>query len=447
MGAGEALKPQVAHSVVRTALAAPFGRRAHTDLLACAVGLVSGVAVAVVVWASLVPGTAESVARALVILPLLAVVLVATGAARGLGAASRRLAARLLGTRVAEPPPIPRGGRRLDRMRARLGDGVSWRALAYLLAKLPLVMLQTYALLYWAGVANLTYPFWWGLFRNHAPGIRLRPVWFLTPFGVFRVATLPGTFVVAVAGVAMLLAAPWVTRAVTSLDGWLVRALLAPGRLAERVSSLERTRAQAVEDAAARLRRIERDLHDGAQVQLATLAMKLGQAREKLQHGAEVPYDPDGALALVEAAHRHAKEALVELRDIARGIHPPALDVGLDPALATLVARSAVPATLAIDVPVRPSQAIETITYFSAAELIANVAKHSRARHATVEVAAHNGMLRLRVSDDGIGGAEPDAGSGLSGLADRVRAVDGHLQVSSPPGGPTVVTVELPLRA
>src|SRR5207244_8657073 len=123
------------------------------------------------------------------------------------------------------------------------------------------------------------------------------------------------------------------------LDRWVGGGLLGAGRLAERVRSLGRTRAHAVEDAAARLRRIERDLHDGAQVQLATLAMKLGQAREKLQHGAEVPYDPDGALELVDAAHRHAKEALVELRDIARGIHPPVLDVGLDPALATLVAR------------------------------------------------------------------------------------------------------------
>jgi signal transduction histidine kinase len=149
---------------------------------------------------------------------------------------------------------------------------------------------------------------------------------------------------------------------------------------------------------------------------------------------------------MVDAAHRHAKEALIELRDIARGIHPPALDIGLDAALATLVARSAVPAVLHVDVPSRPSTAIETIAYFSATELLANVAKHSQAGHATVNVIAQKDRLILRVTDDGIGGAQPGAGSGLAGLAERVGAVDGRLQVNSPPGGPTVVTVELPLH-
>jgi signal transduction histidine kinase len=140
---------------------------------------------------------------------------------------------------------------------------------------------------------------------------------------------------------------------------------------------------------------------------------------------------------------------LVELRDIARGIHPPALDVGLDAALATLVARSAIPATLHVDIDARPTQAIETIAYFSAAELLANAAKHSRARHAAVEVIGHGDWLRLRVTDDGVGGARPGAGrgTGLTGLTDRVHTVDGRLQVSSPHGGPTVITVVLPIRA
>src|SRR5262249_35648511 len=151
------------------------------------------------------------------------------------------------------------------------------------------------------------------------------------------------------------------------------------------------------------LRRIERDLHDGTQAQLAALAMTLGQAKEKLEHRANVPFDPAGALDLVDVAHRHAKEALIELRDLARGIHPPALDVGLDAALATLVARSAVPTTLHTDLPTRPAKAIETIAYFSAAELLANVAKHSRARHAEVKVVARGGTLHLTVRDDGIG--------------------------------------------
>jgi signal transduction histidine kinase len=239
---------------------------------------------------------------------------------------------------------------------------------------------------------------------------------------------------------------------VAAIDRWLVPALLGPGRLAERVRALEATRSHVLDDSAATLRRIERDLHDGTQAQLATLAMSLGQAKEKLHHDAEVPYDPAGALALIDAAHTQAKEALVELRNIARGIHPPALDLGLDAALATLVARSAVPAALDIDLPTRPGPAIETIAYFSAAELLANVAKHSRAGRATVCLVAQDQRLVLTVTDDGVGGAAvvagvgETAGTGLSGLADRVATVDGHLEVDSPPGGPTVVTVELPLQ-
>ena len=137
---------------------------------------------------------------------------------------------------------------------------------------------------------------------------------------------------------------------------------------------------------------------------------------------------------------------MVELRDIARGIHPPVLDLGLDTALATLVARSAVAATLRFDVPTRPTQAIETIGYFSAAELLANVTKHSHASNAIVEATTNERRLLVRVTDDGIGGARLGKGSGLRGLEDRVRAVDGRLSIVSPPGGPTVVTVDLPLR-
>jgi signal transduction histidine kinase len=152
-------------------------------------------------------------------------------------------------------------------------------------------------------------------------------------------------------------------------------------------------------------------------------------------------------LAIVEDAHRQAKEALVELRDIARGIHPPALDLGLDAALSTLVARSAVPATLRYRVPARPTQAIETIGYFSVAELLANVAKHSHASHVDVQVTGDDDRLSLRVIDDGVGEARPGGGTGLRGLEERVHSVDGRMTVVSPSGGPTVVTVELPLHA
>ena len=216
-----------------------------------------------------------------------------------------------------------------------------------------------------------------------------------------------------------------------------------------RVRELEQTRAPLVDDSAALLRRIERDLHDGAQAQMVAVAMKLGLAREKLGATMDRTAQPDleRIFELVDAAHRSTEEAIVELRDLARGIHPPVLDHGLGTALASLAARSDVPVELAIDLPLRPSAAIETIAYFCAAELLTNVAKHSGAQHATLEVVHAPGLLRVRVMDDGSGGARLEWGGGLAGLAERVRTVDGRLQISSPPSGPTVVTVELPSRA
>jgi signal transduction histidine kinase len=221
-----------------------------------------------------------------------------------------------------------------------------------------------------------------------------------------------------------------------------------------RVRELEQSRAHVVDDSAARLRRIERDLHDGAQAQMVAVAMKLGLAREKLggtisgtSFAGTAQADLERVLELVDAAHRGAKNAITELRDLARGIHPPVLDHGLGAALATLAARSEVPVELVVDLPERPSAAIETIAYFCAAELLTNVAKHSGARHATLEAVHVPGLLRMRVSDDGRGAARLEERGGLAGLADRVRTVDGRLQISSPPGGPTLVVVELPSHA
>ena len=216
-----------------------------------------------------------------------------------------------------------------------------------------------------------------------------------------------------------------------------------------RVRELEESRASVVEDSAARLRRIERDLHDGAQAQMVAVAMKLGLATKKLRgmtDGAGQT-DLDRVLELVAAAHRGAKEAVAELRDLARGIHPPVLDQGLGVALTTLAARSDLPVELVIDLPERPSAAIETIAYFCAAELLTNVTKHSGATHATLEAIHTSGLLRVRVSDNGSGGARVEARGGLAGLAERIKTVDGRLQLSSPPGGPTAVTVELPSHA
>ena len=259
-----------------------------------------------------------------------------------------------------------------------------------------------------------------------------------------------------VLGVVLLASAPWMgpltwlaslPLAGAALIFWTVYRLQQDSVL--RVRELEQSRAHVVDDSAARLRRIERDLHDGAQAQMVAVAMKLGLAREKLGGTIDgtAQADLERVLELVDAAHRSAKEAITELRDLARGIHPPVLDHGLGAALATLATRSDLPVELVVDLPERPSAAIETIAYFCAAELLTNVAKHSGARHATMEAVHVPGLLRVRVSDDGTGGARLEARGGLAGLADRVRTVDGRLQVSSPPGGPTVIAVELPSHA
>jgi signal transduction histidine kinase len=436
---------------------APLSGRARRDITFCLLTLPLAVPVPVIGFAVTI-GLANTAGppwmdggnpswlamlTAVAVAVLAAALMVATGAARTLAAAVRRKAGRLLAEHV--PPPLPR--------HARLGDGPGWRAMAYLMLKLPAGLAECYAVgVFWvAGLVNLTYPFWWLSFRNHSPGARLNPVPVITPFnwfgqGHFRVATFPGTFAVFAAGAGMLLAAPWVTRGVLAADRWFIRGLLGPGRTALRLHDLEQTRALAVEDAAARLRRLERDLHDGAQIRLATMAMNLGIARKKLGEAGEVP-DLGAARELVGAAHRNAKDALVELRELARGIHPPVLDNGLADALASLAATSVIPAELAVSVPVRPTPAIETIAYFCAAELLANAAKHSQANTVKIDITERAGLLALRITDDGLGGADPSRGSGLSGLAQRVAVVDGRLDIASPPGGPTRISVELPLRA
>jgi signal transduction histidine kinase len=448
-----------AAAFARALVLEPLTRRARLELLFCLVGIPLGFCLVVVPYwgvgfalavALLAPRYESTWVAAVATIPApLLLIVLATRIGRRLGAVHRRLAARLLGERVAPPPPLRPGRGVFGWIGAGLRDGPGWRAVAYQLLKLPAAVLESYAVFLWtAGLVNLTYPFWWGLFRNHPPDVTLRPVPAASPFPgrVFHIAGFAGTFAAFAAGAAMLLAAPWVTRAVVSADRWLLRGLLGPGRLAQRVRDLEQTRALAVDDAAARLRRVERDLHDGAQIRLTTLAMHLGMAKEKLGDEGD-PLDVRRARELVDAAHRGAKDALVELRDLARGIHPPVLDTGLADALATLAAGSAIPVELICDLPQRPTPAIETIAYFCAAELLANAAKHSHANKVKIQAAERGGAFLLRVSDDGTGGADPAGGSGLSGLAQRVRTVDGRMEIASPPGGPTKITLELPLRA
>jgi signal transduction histidine kinase len=242
-------------------------------------------------------------------------------------------------------------------------------------------------------------------------------------------------------GVALLLAAPQLTRGLANADVRFSRRLLGPRRdLAARVDELERSRERVVDAAEAERRRIERDLHDGAQQRLVALAMELGRAKAKFAD------DLDAARELVDQAHAQAKEALTELRNLVRGVHPPVLtDRGLDAALSGLAALCPIPVDVHVDVPVRPKPAVEAVAYFLVAEALTNVAKHSRASHAKVMVEGHGfpGALTVVVSDDGIGGADAH-GQGLSGLADRVSGVDGTLSVESPVGGPTIIAAELP---
>ncbi|MEV3991105.1 sensor domain-containing protein [Streptomyces sp. NPDC049837] len=336
--------------------------------------------------------------------------------ALGLGAVQRRLARVLLDVcveapaRRAGPEPGAFGWRR-----AVLGDRAGWRAVgcalaAPLTAALPLV----------AVLVGYVY----GALFVLGP---------LVGAGEARVVTVLG-------GLALLALAPWLVRRSLAPHRALLAALLAEDPAARRIRALEETRAQAVEDAAATLRRIERDLHDGTQARLVGLGMHLTLIRELITAGA----DEERLLRVVDTARGNATQAVAELRAVVKGIHPPVLDQGLDAALATLAADAPLPVAVTVDLARRPSPALESLVYFCAAELLANAVKHSGASAVTVDVRGTGGELSLAVSDDGRGGAVPGAGSGLTGLLGRVRTVDGALTCDSPPGGPTVVTVAIP---
>ncbi|MFK4104765.1 sensor histidine kinase [Streptomyces sp. NPDC019531] len=423
---------------LRTVLRAPFTTRAWSEAAYCLFGFPFALAGFLLVVVLLAVGAGFALSLVGAVLGLL-LVAAALGLARALAVVHRGLAGRLLGEAVRTPVPHRPTGGAFTRLDSRLRDATGWRSVAYVLVKLPVAAFGLDAVAWWVtGLINLSAPLRWAFGQRPIETVNPTPVGGGAPHST----SFAGTFVTAAAGVVILLGAPWFTRGVVAVDRFLVRALLGPGAMTERVRNLEETRALAVDDSAALLRRLERDLHDGAQVRLVALALSLDMAREHL--------GPDGdarVRRLVESAHHNATEALAELRDLARGIHPPALDDGLPDALATLAARSTVPVELAVDVPDRPTPAIETIAYFCAAELLTNVIKHSGAHHAVLRVTQLDGVLRLCVTDDGRGGAETGTGSGLTGLTQRVRTVDGTLDISSPAGGPTSVTVSLPLHA
>ena len=419
-------------------LRAPFTRRAWLDVRFCVTSAITGVAGFAAVMAIGVPALAASasIVGAVIGLPLAAA---AIGVARWFGAVQRRALWRATGERIIDSAPPRPGSGVLGRLGRRLRDPGGWRAVGYTGVKLPVAVAQGYAAAATViGLVDCAYPLAWVAFGNRPAGTRMKPLKELFP--VYHgqhwvVKTWPGTLTTALLGAVCVLAGVWLARGFIMLDAWLMRSLLGPSR----VSELERTRAIAVEDAATALRRVERDLHDGAQVRLAAVALNLGLAREKA--------GDDALRELLDAALAGVSGALADLRRIARGIHPPVLDSGLADALASLAAASPIPAQVCADLPARPAEAIETMAYFCVAELLANAIKHSSSNQIEIIIDTERGdVLRVRVTDDGMGGADPSRGTGLKGLAQRASTVDGALRVSSPRGGPTTVTVELPMR-
>lgn len=248
-----------------------------------------------------------------------------------------------------------------------------------------------------------------------------------------------------------LLVAPFAAHLVSQVDAQLARTLLGQdpeqqiADLSERVETLTTSRSATVDSVEAERRRIERDLHDGPQQRLVAIAMDLGMARSRLAH------DPAGAQELLDKAHQASKEAIVEMRHVARGITPPILaDRGLDAAVSALAARSVVPVAVEVRGVDRLDPTTEAIAYYSVSELLTNITKHSQATRARVGLVLDRTLtppaLVIEVQDNGTGGADPSRGTGLVGLRQRVSSVDGTIAVHSPPGGPTQVLIHLPAR-
>jgi signal transduction histidine kinase len=392
-------------------------------------GLIIGTAIFTIFVTGLSVGFSLLVV-ALVGLPILGLTLrVATWFA----AAERARLAFMLGTRIPAWPAESRAGYRwglVPRWRM-LGQRASWAELSYGLLRLPVsAVALTVSVSFWsAGLVMLALPF----YNTYLPagGAELGDF-------VLRGSSVP---YISALGMVVLIVAAQVTRGFAIADAAMSRRLLGPpSDLAARVEQLEDSRERVLGAAETERRRIERDLHDGAQQRLVALAMELGRAKAKFTD------DPDAARVLVDQAHAQAKEALTELRNLVRGVHPPVLtERGLDAALSGLAALCPIPVDVHVDVPVRPKSAVEAVAYFMVAEALTNVAKHSRASQAKVVVEGHGypGTLTVMVSDDGIGGANANS-PGLSGLADRVSGVDGRLSVESPSGGPTIIAAELP---
>lgn len=347
----------------------------------------------------------------------------------------------LAGLDLRDPvPPLQSDGRRvagfLRRLWERTRSGPRWKEAGYLVLIFPVgMLLGIVTLLAWIGSLALIFL---PAYVGSLPGGTAK-----LPF--VEIGPGSGAWIAAALGIIGLLAAPWITPLHAALERRLATVLLGPGRdaeLASEVDRLEVSRSAAVDTAEAERRRIERDLHDGAQQRLVALAVQLGAAQERLET------DPAAGKAMVAAAHDEAKAALAEIRDLVRGIHPVILDDrGLDAALSAVVARAPLPVDLHVDVTVRPPAPVESAAYFIVSEALTNVARHADATRATVEIVRSGDTLVIEVGDDGVGGADPALGSGLAGLQQRVAGLGGRMHVLSPAGGPTSVIVELSCRS
>jgi signal transduction histidine kinase len=352
--------------------------------------------------------------------------------APGLGRLERSRAASLLRVDVPSPHPPLTATTWWRRFFERLRTPSRWREIAYLSLHAFFAVPGLVVLALWSGaLALIALP----AYVDSLPGGQAH-FWFFSLGGGAAAAAA-----CAVGVVSLLFVLPWLTVAVALLSRRLVLLLgpRSPDELAAQVRRLEASRGAALDSAETERRRIERDLHDGAQQRLVALAMDLGRARDRFEA------DPDGARELVTDAHEEAKAALVELRNLVRGIHPAVLaDRGLDAALSSVVARADVPIDLQVNVGERPPSRVESVAYFVVAEAVANISRHAHATRGWVTVQRADDRLLIEVTDDGVGGADPPRGTGLAGLADRVQAVDGWMKVLSPLGGPTSVMVELP---
>ncbi|MFJ9695463.1 histidine kinase [Kitasatospora sp. NPDC101183] len=352
--------------------------------------------------------------------PAFALVLVC---ARLMTAAQRGRLRALYGVEV--PPPGASRAWRIGPLRLSL----NWRQLVHHLVAGPLLAVGALGVVYLWGVALvLTTLYAW--------------VWLVPADAGVRQDLAGLDVLLTVVGVVLIVVTPWLTAALAWLDVFAAQKLLGPDRaeaLERRVEEIAESRAGLVDAVDAERRRIERDLHDGAQQRLTSLAMNLGLARRTLKDA------PPEVMQVIVDAHEEAQAAIDELRDLVRGLHPAVLeDRGLDAALSGIAARAPFPVHLDVDVTERIAPTVEAVAYFTVSEALTNVAKHARAGRADVSVRTIGGRLRLVVSDDGVGGADAGRGTGLTGLRKRAASVDGTLSVLSPLGGPTTITVELP---